>query len=216
MILRGQSWLVYTIWMVLVGSFLYELWDQNWRMAFVALATFTATLVPAFVADRYRIRLPIYFFAGIVLFIFATMFLGEALDFYERIWWWDLVLHATSAMGFGLVGVVLTLLLFEGDRFAAPSWAISAIAFCMSMAIIALWEIFEFTMDRSFGLNMQKSGLDDTMWDLIVGTGGALVGAAAGFAYLKGRDKRGLPGQIAEFIARNRRMFGRSSRGAKD
>jgi hypothetical protein len=207
MILKGQSWLVYTIWAVLVGSFLYELVDENWRMAFVALTTLAATLVPAFVADRYQIRIPVYFVAGMVLFVFATIFLGEALDFYEHIWWWDLVLHGTSAMGFGLVGVILALVLFEGDRYAAPPWAIAAIAFSISLTINSLWEIFEFTMDESFGLNMQKSGLDDTMWDLIAGAGGAIVGAAAGYAFLKGRDKSGLPGLIAEFVARNRAFF---------
>ena len=31
------------------------------------------------------------------------------------------------------------------------------------MMIGAVWEIFEYGMDQTFGLNMQKSGLDDTM-----------------------------------------------------
>ena len=36
------------------------------------------------------------------------------------------------------------------------------------MTIGVIWEIFEFTMDHVFDLTMQKSGLPDTMTDLIV------------------------------------------------
>ena len=96
--------------------------------------------------------------------------------------------------------------LFEGDRYAAPPWALGLIAFCFALSIGALWEIFEFTMDQLFGLNMQKSGLIDTMWDLIVDTGGALFGASAGFLYLKGRTTT-LGGMIEEFVELNRNGY---------
>ncbi|MGH7573673.1 MAG: hypothetical protein ACREM1_00880, partial [Longimicrobiales bacterium] len=48
-----------------------------------------------------------------------------------------------------------------------------------------LWEIFEFGMDQVFGLNMQKSGLVDTMWDLIVNVIGAGAIALLGYGWLK-------------------------------
>ncbi|WP_456390486.1 hypothetical protein [Profundibacter sp.] len=67
-------------------------------------------------------------------------------------------------------------------------------------------------MDQLFGLAMQKSGLMDTMWDLIVDIIGAAIGAASGFGYLKGREHRGLPGMIGEFVAKNRRLFRRKKR----
>jgi hypothetical protein len=57
------------------------------------------------------------------------------------------------------------------------------------LSIGALWEIFEFLMDSLFGLNMQKSGLIDTMWDLIVDALGALVISILGYLYLKGDIK---------------------------
>ncbi len=205
--MRNQSWLVYGVWGTLVTSVVVALWLRDWPHAFVGAVTLLATMVPALVAERYDIRMPVYFFAGIVLFIFGTLFLGEALDFYNRFWWWDIVLHGSSALGFGLVGVTLALLLFEGDRYAAPPWALAAIAFTFALAIGALWEIFEFLMDSMFGFNMQKSGLVDTMSDLIVDTIGAFIGAMSGYLYLAGRANHGLPGLIAQFVARNRRLF---------
>ena len=44
-------------------------------------------------------------------------------------------------------------------------------------------------MDSFFGLNMQKSGLTDTMWDLIITAVGACVASVPGYLYLRFRIK---------------------------
>ena len=62
-------------------------------------------------------------------------------------------------------------------------------------------------MDKSFGLNMQKSGLDDTMLDLIVDAIGAFVGSTLGWLYLQQRSRGWASGLITEFIARNRHLY---------
>jgi hypothetical protein len=49
----------------------------------------------------------------------------------------------------------------------------------------------------------------DTMGDLIIDMIGAGLGAASGFAYLKGRAYGGFTGVIDEFIRRNPRLFRR-------
>ena len=110
-------------------------------------------------------------------------------------------------VGFGLIGFLFVFMLFEGDLYAAPAWAIAFMSFCFGLSIGAMWEIFEFAMDQIFGLNMQKSGLIDTMWDLILDTLGAGLGATAGFLYVKGRHLGGLTGILQEFIQKNRRFF---------
>lgn len=59
-----------------------------------------------------------------------------------------------------------------------------AAMFGLSFAVMLLtgWEIYEFSMDRLYGLNLQRSGdsadsgLIDTMVDLIVGVAGSLIG----------------------------------------
>jgi len=208
----GQSYVVYLIWAVLVLELVASLFNARYSLAFISLITLMLSFAPVIFADRFQIRLPVHFFAGIVLFIFGTIYLGEAFGFYEKYWWWDVLLHGGSAMGFGLIGFVFVFILFEGDRYAAPPWALALIAFCIAITIGAMWEVFEFAMDQIFGLNMQKSGLIDTMWDLIVDIVGAAIGAAAGFGYLKGRRHRGLPGIIGEFVAKNRRLFRRKKR----
>lgn len=207
MIWRGHGKIVYSVCGLLILAALVALVLGRWSMVLVSLGTLAVSIAPSALATRYRVELPWPFFTGIVLFIFATLFLGEALDLYERFWWWDVVLHGASAIGFGLVGFVFVFALFEGDRYAAPAWAITFISMCFAITIGVVWEIFEYSMDQMFGLNMQKSGLQDTMWDLIVDGIGAFIGAMAGFAFLKGRSQAGLPGIIADFVRRNRSFF---------
>lgn len=197
------------IWVVLFFEFTVALWEQQWPLAFLALLTYGLTLLPTPLFRRFGIRLPNAFLIWIVVFIFATIFLGEAFDFYNRYRWWDVVMHAGSALGFGLVGFLFVFTLFEGDRYAAPPWALALIAFCFAVTIGTLWEIFEFAMDHVFGLNMQKSGLIDTMGDLIVDVIGATIGALAGHFYLKGRKFAGFTTILQQFIDRNRRFFGK-------
>lgn len=207
---QNQGVIVYLVWSTLVVAGLASLIFQRWELAFVAIATLAASMVPAALAARMDIRLPVPFLSFTVIFIFATLFLGEALDFYNRYWWWDLLLHGSSAIGFGLVGFVFIFYLFEGDKYAAPPWATAFLGWCFAVAIGTMWEIFEFAMDQIFGTNMQKSGLMDTMTDLIVDVVCAALGALSGFLYLKGLERGGLLAfVIADFVEMNRRLFKR-------
>lgn len=202
-----QTALARLIWSALALTAIVAMVQYRWSLAFVALATLALSLVPVAVARWAEIKVPPGFITAVVMFVGATLFLGEVFDFYNRFWWWDVAMHGGSAIGFGLVGFVLVFMMFQGDRFAAPHFAIAFFAFCFALSIGAVWEVFEFSMDQLFGLNMQKSGLSDTMGDLIVDMIGAGLGAASGYAYLKGRQFGGLNGVIDEFIRRNPRFF---------
>ncbi|GGO57595.1 hypothetical protein SAMN05444398_107164 [Roseovarius pacificus] len=204
-----QTWLARIIWGALLVVALWALVEWQLELAFVALATLALSVAPLFVARWADIRVPPSFIAALVIFVAGTLFLGEVFDFYERLWWWDMAMHASSAVGFGLIGFVLMFIMFQGDRFAAPPIAVAFFAFCFAMTIGVLWEIFEFGMDQTFGMNMQKSGLMDTMGDLIVDMIGAMIGAASGFAYLKGQARGGVQQLIDEFVERNPRFFKR-------
>ncbi len=174
---------------------------------FVTLAALVLTFLPALFASRVGLRLPQSFLAAIALFVLATLYLGEVRSFYDRFWWWDLVLHMGSAMGFGILGFLLVFMLFQGDRYAAPPWALGALSFCLAVTVGTLWEIFEYAMDRLFGFNMMKSGLPDTMGDLMVDAVGAALAALAGMVYLYDHAGRGLRAPFDLFIETNRSRF---------
>lgn len=187
-----------------------------WPAVFVTLVALALTVLPGQLASRIGLHFPPSFLAAIALFVMATLYLGEVYDFYDRFWWWDLALHFGSAMGFGILGFLLVFMLFQGDRYAAPPWAVGALSFCLAMTVGVLWEIFEYAMDTLFGFNMMKSGLPDTMGDFIVNTLGAALAAVAGVIYLLDRAGRlGAPFDV--FIETNRtrfrKVFARKKRG---
>lgn len=205
--LRKHGALLTSIWTLLVLSAIAAGFEQRWALSFVALATLGLAIAPLVLARRFEITLPVPFVVAITVFLVASVFMGEAFDFYERVWWWDIALHGSSAIGFGLVGFLFVLMMFEGDRYAAPSWAICFLAFALAVTVGAVWEIFEYAMDSLFGLNMQKSGLDDTMGDLIVNVVGAGFTSVLGYLYFFAKERSLLIWPLERFVALNKRLF---------
>ncbi len=68
---------------------------------------------------------------------------------------------------------------------------VSLFSVSFSLAAGAVWEIFEFLLDRTLGLNMQKSRLVDTMTDLIIDFTGACIVGLWVYRYLK-KDEDGI------------------------
>ncbi len=209
---REQSWLAKIIWALLLVFAADAIFEGRLSLAFVALVTLALSLVPLFLGRYAHVRVPPSFVLLITIFVGSTLFLGEVYDFYGRFWWWDVMLHGGSAVGFGLIGFILVFMMFQGDRFAAPPLAVAFFAFCFAIAIGAVWEVFEFGMDQLFGFNMQKSGLIDTMGDLIVDMFGAALGATSGFLYLKGQERNFPMRLIHDFVGRNPALFRRLRR----
>ena len=209
---RSQALLTRIIWSLLLLFAAYAIIRGRWEVGAVALVTLTLAMAPAYIARWAEVDVPRSFIAATTMFTGGTLFLGEVFQFYYRFWWWDIAMHGGSALGFGLIGVILVVMMFQGDRYAAPPWAMAFFAFCFAMTIGTVWEIFEYAMDQSFGTNMQKSGLQDTMGDLIVDAIGAALGAGAGYAWLKKQNLGGLTGIIQAFVIGNPRMFRRFRR----
>lgn len=206
-LIGNNSATMLVIWAMLLLAGLVALGLARWSLAFVSFATFALSMLPPLLAARWSLTLPLPFLLFTTLFFFASIFLGEAFDFYERLWWWDLALHGWSAVGFGLTGFLFVFMLFEGDRFAAPPSAIAFISFCVAMMVGATWEIFEYAMDMTFGMNMQKSGLNDTMGDLILNAFGGLIASATGYFYLQKSSAGFLGRGLSQFIRVNQRLY---------
>jgi hypothetical protein len=203
---------------IIAVGFGFELYEGQWLNAVITLAILLLTSFPIFAARSAKIAIPPQFELIAIAFIFAALFLGERRDFYARFWWWDLALHTTSGVLLGILGFLLVYLLNEDSRAHVkmkPGF-VASFAFCFSIAVGAVWEIFEFAMDQTFGLNMQKamfgdpSGLTDTMWDLIVDCAGTAAVAVYGYRYMK----RGRPSVferwIHRFVVDNPRLFPRT------
>jgi hypothetical protein len=176
--------ILYATWMLLLIGFGWSLYNEQWINSGLAGITFILTLVLIFFQKKDTIYISQSFVSATALFIYGSIFLGEANKFYEKYWWWDMFLHSMSAIGFGLVGVIFLLLAFGKSKNQGSPFIFAAFSFCFAVAIGVLWEIFEFSTDQILGTDMQKSGLTDTMTDLIIDCIGAAIAALAGYLYL--------------------------------
>lgn len=194
------SWFLQaTIIIALIGS----VFSQNWVLTFSTTIILLLMFSPQFIEKRFSINLPIEFELVITLFIYATLFLGEIKQYYTIYWWWDLLLHTASAIIFAFIGFMIVYILYNQRKLRTSSAFIAIFSFCFAMAIGAVWEIFEFTIDQTFGLNMQKSGLIDTMTDLIVDATGALIIAIIGYFYVRGGDSMIFNRLLKKFLKEN-------------
>lgn len=194
---------------LLVGALLMALEGRYQPMAEI-LVILAITFMPLMLGKRFDVRIPHGFETMAVIFLYMSLFLGEFRGYYTRFWWWDLVLHSGSAFLLGVLGFLLVYVLNEKqeiDLDLKPKF-IALFAFLFAVGMGTLWEIFEFAMDQIFGLNMQKSGLVDTMWDLIVDVIGAGTISFLGWGYIRTRETDSfLERWIEDFIEKNPQMF---------
>lgn len=182
----------------LLGALVLAFFEQAWLTLFIALIALGVVWMPSLLERNLRVHFPLEFELLLNVFIYSSIFLGEIHGYYTRFWWWDVVLHTGSGIALGFIGFLILFSLYRSGRLQASPSLIALFSFCFALALGALWEIFEFTMDSLFGFNMQKHGLVDTMWDLIVDSLGALIVAASGYFYIR-NERRGI-GVFRHFI----------------
>jgi hypothetical protein len=208
--LQLHRWLAMFLKVSIAAGALLLLVRGNYQAALESLMIMCITFLPLTVARYLHLRVPLEFDTIAVIFIYMSLYLGEVNDFYARFWWWDLALHGSSGFLLGITGFFLVYLLNQDKKanlHLTPGF-IALFAFMFSQGLGSLWEIFEFSMDQLFGLNMQKSGLVDTMWDLIINASAAMAISLLGYGYMKSpRVDSFLERAILRFIRDNPRVF---------
>lgn len=115
------------------------------------------------------------------------MLLANLFGLYSVIPYLDEIEHLLSGLILCFVGLLVIRKMIRSQamtHFPAPIAIWFALFFSVAMA--GVWEIYEFTADRLFGLSSQIGSLLDTMGDTICGTVGAVVTAL----YLTYKAKR--------------------------
>lgn len=174
---------------------------------FFCLLTLLLSFIPAFIEHNYKLMLPAEFEFAFVFFIYGSMFLGEIYDYYDKFWWWDIFLHSISSILAGIIGFIIVYILYSKNVVKTNPFLAVLFAFSFSVALGAMWEIFEYGMDTFFGLNMLKEGLVDTMQDLMVNCVGAFIVSTLGYWYLRYEKAPLLENLIRQIIRDNPHMF---------
>ncbi|PIZ51940.1 hypothetical protein COY27_01905 [Candidatus Woesearchaeota archaeon CG_4_10_14_0_2_um_filter_33_13] len=198
----------YTLQIIILITSIIALLQKQWQTGFFALSILLLTALPGLIRRNYKIYMPVEIDLIVILFVFFAIFLGEIHSYYTIFWWWDIMLHISSGFLLGIAGFFLVHILNEERKLSIQPKLVVLFAFAFAVALGAIWEIFEFSIDQILGLTMQNSSLVDTMWDLIVDTLGAVVISFLGYFYLNRKTKSLLFERLLKrFLSRNRKLF---------
>ncbi len=159
---RIYFFLTFVIRLSLILAIIGAVWEtatieSAWMTLFVSSLALLFTFVPLFIQRTYKVRLPGEIQIIIVLFIYASLFLGMAQEWYGRFWWWDSLMHGFSGVALGFTGFLILYVLYKSGKLQASAFLIVMFSFCFAVALGAVWEIFEFGIDTFFGDNMQRA-----------------------------------------------------------
>ncbi|MCH5170320.1 MAG: hypothetical protein J1F24_03430, partial [Oscillospiraceae bacterium] len=89
----------------------------------------------------------------------------------------DILTHFVAGLISAYFGYDLANIIFRKRGYLGPAVS-SFFAICFAQFISVGWEIYEFTMDSIYGLNLQRreTGVLDTMTDFCVCAAGSVVG----------------------------------------
>jgi hypothetical protein len=132
--------------------------SRDYENIFLCILTLILFTIPSFIEKRIHIDIPDTLEVIILLFIFSAEILGEINSYYLIFPYWDTTLHTINGFLAAAIGLSLIDILNKNDRFAislSPVF-VALVAFCFSMTIGVVWEMFEFAMDHFLGFDMQK------------------------------------------------------------
>lgn len=131
---------------------------------------------------------------GLNIFIFIAVCIGSTVNNrtdFEHI---DILTHFVAGFISAYFGYDLANIIFRKRGYLGPAVS-SFFAICFAQFIAVGWEIYEFSMDSIYGMNLQRreTGVLDTMTDFCVCAAGSLLGMLL-VAFLRngiiGKNKR--------------------------
>ncbi len=170
-VLIGLSRLIFIVTIIyLVCIFKYD-------CLMLLLGSLLLTFVPEVYTKLTKVKIPMsgrLFYTG---FILCSQWLGSYLGFYTLIPSWDILLHVTSGVLMGYVGLMMLIQLDQKNTLFKEQKIGAVVTFILAVSIAAagIWEIIEFAGDTFLGTNAQLNSLRDTMEDIICGTVGSVL-----------------------------------------
>lgn len=140
-----------------------------------------------------KIMLPHSFIFISLSYIFLSLFLGEIIEFYSILSWWDLLLHFIAGIYLPIIALSLMQGIFTKHIKTSRNRYIILIiifAFSLSIAIGTIFEQIEFISDYFFKSTMVKGGLYDTITDLLANIIGSFITCIFYYVYcVKNKSK---------------------------
>lgn len=170
---KAKTIAYFVLRILVIGIMIYNIVCGHFESAMTCVLTLILFLIPSFIETKMKIDVPDVLEVILISFVFAANIMGELGSFYERVPFWDTMLHTLNgficaAVGFGLIDI-----LNRNDKvkISLSPLFVCLFSFCFSMTVGVIWEFFEFSMDYFVGMDMQKDTVVDTINSVLL-TGG--------------------------------------------
>lgn len=137
------------------------------------LGALVVTFLPLMLRRKWRVTLP-WTLNLLIVFSLYLHSAGMILGWYMTIPFYDKFGHFVGSLSVALLGFTLEIIFEKYSQTKINKRHVILFIILFTMALGAIWEITEFSVDKIFG-TMGQHGLDDTMWDLICDLFGAIV-----------------------------------------
>ena len=187
--------LLWTIRIILLASAVLEIRMERWDIFFINLFALVLTFLPLGVRLALKISFPRTFEMGmhVSLLLMVTL---------EKIMEGNLVFVFLGLM-LGIVGFILMYVIYYSNRAGAFYFLVVLFAFCFSVSVGAVWEVFHYLMADTLKIKLEGFTHDYSPLGLVLIMIGAALASIYGFLYLKFSNKHLIQRIMHNFIKRN-------------
>ena len=101
-------------WLIAARSTLDEIVFRGLQYVAMLLIMY----LPHLLRSRFRIEVPWLLSVFIVVFCFSSLIMGDGLDLYGRVPWWDKLLHAESGFLLSMIALwLIHIIMAENDKY---------------------------------------------------------------------------------------------------
>jgi hypothetical protein len=169
--------IIYTIRSIFVINAVYLAFNLRFLEVGLLLGSLGLTFIPELFTKLTRVKITMGGRITYSVFIFCSQWLGTYLRFYDSIIWWDIMLHFSSGIFLGYIGI-LVFIWIDWEHLPDKNSShvmLMIFSFLISVSSALFWEIGEFLSDTFLGSYTQLGSIRDTMEYMIFGTIGALL-----------------------------------------
>ena len=166
--------IINSIRILLVLAIFTSFYNDRKLILIMSIAGLGLTFLPFILQRLFKVSFPAQYEIIIILFIYGILFLGEVRGLYGEFIWWDVFLNMVSAIALGFIGLTILYALYKEEKINASPLIIAIFSFSFAVAFGALWEIFEFSLDQFFAINLLSP--IDSLSDLFFDLAGGIIG----------------------------------------
>ena len=127
-----------------------------------------------------------------LVLIYLIIFLEGSYLFSINQFWYKIVFYLIVSFVIGIVGFSLSLISnrHEDYKFHLSPFFMSFFAFCFSISLGVIWQVFRHVMDYFFSISIQNFNLSDSWGFMTIHVFGAFLVSFIGYIYLKTDEDR--------------------------